>query len=107
MVSLFLNRQSADQRKALIAKFYFINSGKPIQEERLFQYHFPEQLWENIRRFVRNLAALPLWVNKDLSATVFGGKQNNSFWQTVFETGKSPHGVQVMPRAINLVEMIK
>ena len=90
-----------------IAKFYFINSGKPIQEERLFQYHFPEQLWENIRRFVRNLAALPLWVNKDLSATVFGGKQNNSFWQTVFETGKSPQGVQVMPKAINLVEMIK
>lgn len=72
MVSLFLNRQSTDQRKALIAKFYFINSGKPIQEERLFQYHFPEQLRENIRRFVRNLAALPLWVNKDLSATVFG-----------------------------------
>lgn len=90
-----------------IAKFYFINSGKPIQEEKLFQYPFPDQLWENIRRFVRNLSGLPLWVNKDLSATVFGGKQNNSFWQTVFETGKSPQGVQVMPNAINLVEMIK
>lgn len=90
-----------------IAKFYFINSGKPIQEEKLFQYHFPDQLWTNIRHFVRNLAALPLWVNKDLSETVFGGKQNNSFWQTVFETGKSPQGVQVMPQAINLVEMIK
>ncbi|WP_020562993.1 HNH endonuclease [Methylosarcina fibrata] len=90
-----------------IAKFYFINSGKPIQEEKLFQYPFPDQLWENIRRFIRNLADLPLWVNKDLSETVFGGKQNNSFWQTVFETGKSPQGVQVMPKAINLVEMIK
>ena len=90
-----------------IAKFYFINSGKPIQEEKLFQYHFPDQLWTNIRHFVRNLAALPLWVNKDLSETVFGGKQNNSFWQTVFETGKSPQGVQVMPQGINLVEMIK
>lgn len=90
-----------------IAKFYFINTGKPIQEEKLFQYPFPDQLWTNIRHFVSNLAALPLWVNKDLSATVFGGKQNNSFWQTVFETGKSPQGVQVMPQAINLVEMIK
>ncbi|MDF9776712.1 HNH endonuclease [Pseudomonas baetica] len=90
-----------------IAKFYFINSGKPIQEEKLFQYAFPDQLWTNIRHFVRNLAALPLWVNKDLSATVFGGKQNNSFWQTVFETGKSPQGVQVMPQGINLVELIK
>ena len=90
-----------------IAKFYFINSGKPIQEEKLFQYSFPDQLWTNIRNFIRNLAALPLWVNKDLSATVFGGKQNNSFWQTVFETGKSPQSVQVMPQGINLVEMIK
>ncbi len=90
-----------------IAKFYFINTGKPIQEERLFQYPFPSQLWDNIRRFVRNLAGLPLWINKDLSATVFGGKQNNSYWQTVFETGKSPQGVQVLPKAINLVEMIK
>ena len=90
-----------------VARNYFINMGKPIVDEKLFQYPFPEQLWENIRRFVRNLAALPLWVNKDLSATVFGGKQNNGFWQTVFETGKSPQGVQVMPKPINLVEMIK
>lgn len=90
-----------------IAKFYFINTGKPIQEEKLFQYAFPDQLWDNIRFFVRNLAELPLWVNRELSATVFGGKQNNSFWQTVFETGRSPQGVQVMPQAINLVEMIR
>ncbi|QGZ60353.1 HNH endonuclease [Paraburkholderia acidisoli] len=90
-----------------IAINYFITTGKPIQENKLFQYHFAEQLWINIRNFVRNLAALPLWVNKDLSATVFGGKQNNSFWQTVFETGKSPQGVQVMAQGINLVEMIK
>jgi hypothetical protein len=90
-----------------IAYSYFTTIGKPIQQERLFQYAFPDQLWTNIRSFVRNLSLLPLWVNKDLAETVFGGKQNNSFWQTVFETGKSPHGVQVMPKAINLVEMIK
>lgn len=90
-----------------IIKSYFINMGKPIDEERLFQYAFPEQLWENIRRFIRNLAGLPLWANKDLSATVFGGKQVSSFWQKVFETGKTPQGVQVMPSGINLVEMIK
>lgn len=90
-----------------IAINYFITTGKPIQEEKLFQYAFPDQLWVNVRNFIRNLAALPLWVNKDLSATVFGGKQNNGFWQTVFETGKSPQGVQVMPKGINLVDMIK
>lgn len=90
-----------------VAKNYFINTGKPIQEDKLFQYPFPEQLWTNIRNFVRNLAALPLWVNINLSETVFGGKQNNSFWQTVFETGRSPHGVQVLAKPLNLVEMIK
>jgi hypothetical protein len=90
-----------------VIKNYFIITGKPIDEDKLFQYEFPPQLWENIRKFVRSLAALPLWVNKELSATVFGGKQNNSFWQTVFESGKSPQGVQVMPTAINLVNMIK
>jgi len=90
-----------------IAKFFFINTGKPIVEERLFQYPFPEQLWANIRNFIRNLAELPLWASKDLSETVFGGKQNASFWQTIFETGKTPSGVQVMSRGINLVEMIK
>ena len=90
-----------------VARNYFINTGKSIQEDKLFQYPFPEQLWTNIRNFVRNLAALPLWVNKDLSETVFGGKQNNSFWQTVFETGRSPQGVQVLAKPLNLVEMIK
>jgi hypothetical protein len=90
-----------------IAKFYFINTGKPIVEERLFQYPFPEQLWTNIRCFVRNLAELPLWASKDLSETVFGGKQNMSYWQMIFESGKTPSGVQVMPKGINLVEMIK
>lgn len=90
-----------------IAKSYFINAGKPIQEDKLFQYRFPDQLWNNIRNFMKNLASLPLWVNKDLSSTVFGGKQNNSFWQTVFESGKSPQGVTVMPKGINLLEMIR
>ena len=67
-----------------IARQYFIMLGKPDPEERLFQYPFPEQVWENIAKFLRSLKALPLWVNRDLSETVFGGKQNNSFWKTVF-----------------------
>ena len=90
-----------------VAKNYFINTGKPIQEERLFQYPFPDQLWENIVRFVRNFSALPLWVNKELSEAVFGGKQNAGYWQTVFESGRSPQGVQVMAQPINIIELIK
>jgi hypothetical protein len=53
--------------------------GKPDPQERLFQYPFPEQMWDNIGKFLRNLKDLPLWANRDLSETVFGGKQNNSF----------------------------
>jgi hypothetical protein len=90
-----------------VAEFYFINAGKPIQKDKLFQYPFPDQIWTNIRNFLRNFSNLPLWANNDLSATVFGGKQNNSFWQKVFETGRTPQGVQVMPQGINLVELIK
>jgi len=50
---------------------------------------FPEQIWDNIGKFLRNLLSLPLWVNRDFSETVFGGKQNNSFWKSVFETGNT------------------
>ena len=90
-----------------IARQYFIMQGRPDPQERLFQYRFPEQIWENIRKFLQNLSAMPFWVNTDLSATVFGGKQNNSFWKTVFESGRTPQGMQVLAEPLNLIEMIK
>ena len=89
-----------------IAKNYFIMQGKPITERKLFQYRFPPALWERIRMFIRNLRNLPCWVNKELSATVFGGKQNYDFWQAVFETGRTPQGLQVLAAPLNLMEMI-
>jgi hypothetical protein len=89
-----------------IIRNYFIMQGSPITEARLCQYPFPEPLWDRLRIFVRNLSNLPLWVNRELSSTVFGGKQNNEFWQTIFETGKSPQGIQVLSGPINLMEMI-
>ena len=90
-----------------IIKNYFIMQGKPIQEKKLFQYRFPEPLWERIRIFVKNLRNLPLWVNKELAATIFGGKQNYEYWQTIFETGKTPQGFQVLAKPLDLMEMIK
>ncbi len=57
--------------------------------------------------YLNSLIALPMWVNSDLSATVFGGKQNNSFWKTIFETGKTPQGMEVLAKPLNLIEMIK
>ncbi len=90
-----------------IARQYFIMQGNPDPQERLFQFRFPDQVWNNIRKFLRNLAVLPLWVNTNLSVTVFGGKQNNRFWKTVFETGRTPQGMEVLAEPLNLINMIK
>lgn len=89
-----------------IIKTYYLMQGKPIQEEKLFQYKFPEPLWTKIRTFIKNLANLPIWINKELSNTIFGGKQNYAFWQTIFESGKSPSNVQVLTEPIDLMKMI-
>jgi len=90
-----------------IIKQSFILQGIPFNEEMLFQYRFPETVWERIRLFLVNLSAMPVWVNKELSATVFGGKQNYDFWRMIFETGKSPQELQVLPEPLNLMEMVK
>ena len=85
---------------------YFITTGTPVDEKRLFQRPIPEACWESVENFVDALKGLPLWVNKDLSLTVFGGKQNNDYWQEIFESGSAPNGVEVMHSGINLMNMI-
>jgi hypothetical protein len=89
-----------------ITQTYFIVQGMPIQEEKLFQYRFPEPLWERIRTFTNNVSNLPVWINKELSSTVFGGKQNYEYWQGIFEKGKTQQGLQVLAEPINLMRMI-
>jgi hypothetical protein len=90
-----------------IIKNYFIMQGTPIREEKLFQYKFPEPLWDRLRTFIRNLGNLPLWVNKELSSPVFGGKQNYEYWQGIFEKGTTAQGVRVLAEPINLMKMIQ
>jgi hypothetical protein len=91
-----------------IVQYYFITSGRTFQEEKLFQYRFPEPLWDSIENFPVNLRKLPLWVNRELSATVFGDKPNYEFWQTIFETGRTPQGQNVIASGgINLMKMIQ
>jgi len=85
----------------------FVAGGQPHDEKRLFQYPFSEVLWQQLRAYVRNLAGVPLWANSALSATVFGGKQTNDFWRTIWETGKSPQGTQVLAAPIDLTELTK
>lgn len=90
-----------------IAEQHFLITGRVITAERLFQYPFPEQLWINIGNFIDNLARLPLWVNRELSSTVFGSKQNYKVWQSIFEDGRTPGGQKVMVNGLNIMEMIK
>ncbi|MDF1483320.1 HNH endonuclease [Extensimonas sp. H3M7-6] len=89
-----------------IARQYFIMQGKPDPQDRLFQEPFPEQVWENVRKFIRRLSELPIWANTELSSTVFGGKQTNGFWDSVFKTGKTPQGMEILPTPLNLIQMI-
>ena len=86
---------------------YFVTTGKPIDENRLFQQEIPEACWTNVENFVGALKRLPLWVNKDLSLSAFGTKRNNEYWQSIFETGQTPDGGVVMPAGLNLLEMIR
>ena len=90
-----------------IVQNYFITTGKPIDDKKIFHYLIPDACWENIESFIDALKRLPLWANKDLSASVFGGRQNNDYWQAIFENGRAPNGIEVMPSGINLMDMIK
>ena len=86
---------------------YFITMGQPIDQNKLFQYRIPDKCWENIENFMESLIRLPLWVNKELSLSAFGGKRNSDYWQAVFESGKSPDNSDVMATGLNLMEMIQ
>lgn len=90
-----------------VAKNYFINLGHPDPKDQLFQKPFPEQVWINIETFIRNLMDLPLWADTSLSETLFGGKQVSSFWGSILSTGRTPQGMEVLAKPINLNEMIK
>lgn len=91
----------------LLIKNFFSMTGELYDSDNLFQIKFPEQLWINIRVFVRNLRDLPLWRDRSMAATVFGGKQVYDYWLYTFKTGKTPDGTIVLSKPINVVDMIK
>ena len=76
------------------------------EDDELFEHKFSSELWGLIRKLIKNLAALPLWVNHSLSATVFGGKQNYEFWKVLFDTGTTQAGQPVLAKPLNLDELI-
>lgn len=89
-----------------IIHYYFITNGQVTDPNKLFQYEISDLCWNNVRNFVSALMDISIWVNKDLSFTVFGAKHDYEFWQSIFETGRTPTGIEVMPNGINFMEMI-
>ena len=90
-----------------VVHHFFITIGTPVSEEKILQYCLPEGCWNNVRNFIDSLSRLPLWVNHDLSHTAFGSKRNYDYWQSVFETGKTPEGSKIMSDGICLIKMIQ
>ena len=91
----------------LVVEHCFAVSGEFIERDRLMQHRFPENVWERIEAFLSRLAGLPAWIDKNLSDTVFGAKQNREFWEEVFKTGKSPSGILVFAGPINVIDLMK
>lgn len=84
---------------------YYSTVGGAYYPNKPFQTKFPDQLWINIRNFLRNFAALPFLVNTQLSSTIFSGKRSTDYWQTILKTGESNDGIKVMPHGIVLIQM--
>jgi len=91
----------------LVIENYNAYTGRMIDKEKLLHNALPEDLWKRIETFLTKLAALPCWIDKNLSITVFGAKQNLDFWKRVFETGVTPTGVRVLAQPLNLQTMIQ
>lgn len=85
----------------------YIYAGVLYDEENFFQQQITEQLWDSIATFIDNFKNLPLWKDRSMSATVFGGKSNYDYWRTIFTTGKAPDGTSVLAKPINVPDMIK
>ena len=91
----------------LVIEHYFAWTGQMVDKDRLFHRPLPEELWKRIELFLKNLAVLPCWVDKNLSSTVFGAKRNRDYWDEVFRTGKSPEGVPVLTVPLDLNKMVQ
>ncbi len=90
----------------LVITNYFAYTAKLIHDDRLLQTRLPDELWDRIKNFLESLSRLPCWIDKNLSTTVFGPKQNLDYWEKVFETGKSPSDIRILSKGLDLQEMI-
>jgi hypothetical protein len=71
------------------------------------QTQLPDELWDRLKNFLASLSKLPCWIDRNLSNTVFGPKQNADYWDKVFQTGKSPSNIQILAAPLDINEMIQ
>lgn len=90
-----------------LIRMSFDFQGKIYDGQNLFQQSFPDNLWRQLQNFMANLRDLPIWRNRAMASTLFGGKQNYDFWKTIFKSGKTPDGKVVLAKAININEMMR
>jgi len=91
----------------LVIENYFAWTSRMVDKDKLLQQPFPEDLWKRIEAFLKNLSKLPCWIDKGLSTTIFGAKQNSEFWGQIFKTGKAPNGITVLAKPLDITQMIK
>lgn len=84
-----------------------IHAGKTWDSARPFHRILPESVWRSLENFLINFSRLPLWKNRALSQTVFGGKQNVQFWKDAFATGSANQIHILAGGGINLIELMK
>jgi hypothetical protein len=82
-------------------------TGKVVHEDRLLHQRLPDELWNRLANFLESMSRLPCWIDRNLSTTVFGPKQNFDYWEKIFQTGKAPTGIAVLAAPLDLNEMIK
>ena len=80
--------------------------GTKYDKANLFQQKLTDVMWNQIRLFVKRLHELPLWRDRSMSSTIFGGKQNYAYWEKIFGDGTAPDGTRVLAQPLNFVEMI-
>jgi len=90
----------------LLIKNHFAYTGV-MYNDNLFQQKFPDQLWTSIQNYFVNLRDLPIWKDRSMAATIFGGKNNYDYWRCIFSTGSTPEGTSVLAKPINVTEMIR
>lgn len=91
----------------LLIKNHFAFSGTMFDDKNLFQQKYPDKLWENIQTFLENLHDLPVWKDRSMASTVFGGKNPMGYWGNIFATGSTTDGTKVLAKPINVADMIQ